>query len=82
MGTCSDDLSGKYRIPLFDGVGFSNWKFRIEIFLEEEDLISCIQKEIGDYEELIISATDSEAVKKRKETERNNILKSQKKCKS
>jgi hypothetical protein len=29
----------KYTIPLFDGTNFSNWKYRMEVQLEEHDLL-------------------------------------------
>lgn len=28
-----------YRILLFDGTNFQNWKYRIEVLLQENDLI-------------------------------------------
>ncbi|KAK9659702.1 hypothetical protein QE152_g41605, partial [Popillia japonica] len=34
----------KYKIPLFNGNNFSNWKFRIEVFLEEKDLKECLEE--------------------------------------
>lgn len=34
----------KYRIPLFDGNNFSNWKFRMEVLLKEKDLLEFTQK--------------------------------------
>jgi len=34
----------KYKIPLFDGTNYSNWKFRMQVLLEEHDLIDLINK--------------------------------------
>ncbi|KYN02144.1 Copia protein [Cyphomyrmex costatus] len=32
----------KYKIPLFDGTNYSNWKFRMQVLLEKHDLIDYI----------------------------------------
>lgn len=76
------DMEDKYRVPLFDGSGFSNWKFRMEVYLEEEDLLQCTRNEIEDYEELIIVDTDSQEIKKQKEQRMRSFLRSWRKCKS
>ena len=34
----------KYRIPLFDGSNFGNWKFRIETLLTELELLELTEK--------------------------------------
>lgn len=34
----------KYKIPLFDGTNYSNWKFRMQVLLEEHDLIDFVNK--------------------------------------
>jgi len=34
----------KYKIPLFDGMNYSNWKFRMQVLLEEHDLIYFVNK--------------------------------------
>lgn len=40
----------KYKIPLFDGNNYGNWKFRMETFLEAKDLLQCIKMEQDDLE--------------------------------
>ena len=37
------DETEKYRIPLFDGINFDNWKFRIETLLNEMDLLEFLE---------------------------------------
>jgi len=34
----------KHKIPLFDGTNYSNWKFRMQILLEEHGLIDFVNK--------------------------------------
>lgn len=36
----------KYKIPLFDGNNFTNWKFRMEVLLDELELLEHVQKSI------------------------------------
>jgi len=36
----------KYKISLFDGTNYSNWKFRMQVLLEEHDLIDFINKSL------------------------------------
>lgn len=35
-------LEGRVKIPLFDGSNFNNWKFRVEILLEELEFMDLI----------------------------------------
>lgn len=37
----------KYKVPLFDGSNYSNWKFRMQILLEEHDLVDLVDKELN-----------------------------------
>lgn len=47
----------KYKIPLFDGSNFNNWKFRMETLLDELDLSDLIRRP---YTEIVtFEATDS-----------------------
>ncbi|KYM93681.1 Copia protein [Cyphomyrmex costatus] len=47
----------KYKVPLFDGTNFDNWKFRIETLLTEFDLIQYIEKSYKDMVEILDSDT-------------------------
>ncbi|KYN30129.1 Copia protein [Trachymyrmex cornetzi] len=57
----------KYKIPLFDGTNYSNWKFRMQALLEEHDLIDFVNKPldmlIGD---LPAETADAHAITLRK----------------
>lgn len=34
----------KYKIPLFDGSNYENWKFRMECLLDEKDLLGLVNE--------------------------------------
>jgi hypothetical protein len=38
----------KYRIPLFDGKNYDDWKFRMEIFLDKKDVLVNVQESLGE----------------------------------
>jgi len=35
----------KYKVPLFNGKNFSNWKFRMEVLLEERELLDFVTEQ-------------------------------------
>lgn len=39
------------RIPRFDGTNFSNWKFRIETYLDEKDLLKYVEQDLSSISE-------------------------------
>lgn len=41
----------KYKVPLFNGKNFSNWKFRMEILLEEQELLDFVTEEPTTYKD-------------------------------
>ena len=54
----------RYKIPLFDGMNFSNWKFRMETLLDEWDLLSVVEHE---YTSMVtFEETDTAAVRTEK----------------
>jgi len=70
----------KYRVPLFDGTNFSNWKFRIETLLTELDLIQYIEKS---YKEMVnVSDGDTAQQRVEKETMLADHKKKDRKCRS
>lgn len=69
----------KYRIPLFDGSNFDNWKFRLQILLEENEVADSLEGMPGSYEVL---QTDKPAVKAEKERNIQIFMKKDRKCKS
>lgn len=70
----------KYRIPLFDGTNFSNWKFRIETLLNEMDLSSYVEEPY--FEKVQIFETDNDAQRAEKEKQLATHSKRDRKCKS
>jgi len=70
----------KYRIPLFNGTNFSNWKFRMETLLTEMDLVSCITQKYTEMVEILI--TDTTEQRTMKESKIRKKQKKDRKCKS
>lgn len=70
----------KYRIPLFNGTNFSNWKFRIETLLTEIDLLSYITKPYTQMVELCHEDTPEQRVTKQSQSKENQ--KKDQKCKA
>lgn len=57
----ADEVELKYRIPLFDGTNFGNWKFRMETLLLELDLLNLAKEP---YVEMVKFEEADEAVTK------------------
>jgi transposase InsO family protein len=73
----------KYRIPLFDGKNYDDWKFRMEVFLDEKDVLIHVQetlREVMRPHEIL--DTDTPAVKRTKEEKLKQLERENKKCKS
>lgn len=68
----------KYKIPLFDGSNFGNWKFRMETLLNELDLLDFVR--LPYYSMIELLESDSAAVKAQKEMELKNLEKRDRKC--
>ncbi|KAF2889053.1 hypothetical protein ILUMI_17120 [Ignelater luminosus] len=71
----------KYRIPLFDGTNFSNWKFRMEVLLEEMDLAQFLE---GPYTDMVKfdEKKKGETAEEKTEREKKLVQLEKKKCKS
>jgi transposase InsO family protein len=72
----------KTRINLFDGTNFNNWKFRMEVLLDQHELLECLQKEIADEEFAVVNAADTAEQKAVKEKKLEERSKKNRKCKS
>lgn len=70
----------KYRIPLFDGTNFSNWKFRMETLLEELELLQFVQENYLTRVEFVDGETDTQRAAKEKQLA--ELAKQDRKCKS
>lgn len=70
------------RVPLFDGSNFASWKFRIQVVLEEHELLECIENEVEDVEELKVKQEDTDAVRQAKQKLAEKRQKKDRRCKS
>ena len=55
-----------HRVQLFDGTNYPTWKYRMEVVLEEYDLLEFITTEVGEREELVVRAEDTPEMKAQK----------------
>lgn len=70
----------KYRVPLFDGNNFGNWKFRMQGLLDELDLLDLIA---GEYTEKVkFQSSDGEKERAEKDKLLKILAKRDKKCRS
>ena len=57
----------KYRIPLFDGTNFGNWKFRIKTLLTELELLELTENPYIERVEFLATDRSEEKLQKEKE---------------
>ncbi|KMQ83135.1 copia protein [Lasius niger] len=70
----------RFKVPLFDGTNFDNWKFRMETLLEEHELLEYVKEA---YTSMItIEEADSAEVRAGKEEQLKHFRRSDRKCKS
>jgi hypothetical protein len=41
----AEDNEERFKVPLFDGNNYENWKFRMECFQDENDLLTLVKSE-------------------------------------
>lgn len=70
----------RYRVHLFDGSNFNNWKFRMETLLNEMELLKFIEKPVTHMVEFLDGESLDE--RKKKETLFNVLDKCDRKCRS
>lgn len=70
------------RVPQFDGTNYPSWKFRMQVVLEEHELVECIQSELEEVEKYIVKQEDTNAVKEAKGRAAENRRKKDRRCKS
>lgn len=77
-----DEDKDKYKAAIFDGTNFSNWKFRLEVVLEEHELLEFLENSVEDIVELRADNADTAAEAEEKKKKRDAELKKERKCKS
>ena len=70
---------GKLLIAQFDGTNFNNWTFRMEILLDEKELLQFVKKDVKSMVEF--KSTDTQSEKKAKEETLMELMKRDKMCK-
>jgi hypothetical protein len=41
----AEDNEERFKVPLFDGNNYENWKFRMECFFDEKGLLTLVKSE-------------------------------------
>ncbi|KAG8235932.1 hypothetical protein J437_LFUL015997 [Ladona fulva] len=72
----------RYRLPLFDGKNYNDWKFRMEIYLDEKEVLEYIENPLSSLLHRHEECEDNATTKKRKEEAILKIKRDNKKCKS
>lgn len=74
-------LEEKFHVPLFDGGNYDNWRFRLEVLLDEKGLLSFVEQDV--HTRLLEAPTTSEEEKDKKSREEANakLLQRDKYCK-
>lgn len=70
------------KIWLFDGTYFGNWKFRIEVLMEDKGLLDCLEKSIEDEDYARELPEDTAAVKAEKNKKLELRISRDRKCKN
>lgn len=77
-----DDEAKTLRIRPFDGTGFNNWCFRMRAYLQQLDVLHCVEKEPEDEDFWHIPDTAGEDEKKNKKVQQAARIKQDNKCRS
>lgn len=72
----------RFFVPLLDGTNFNAWKYRMLVFLEEHELLECIEKEVEEMVELVVKDEDTAQEKAQKQVKIDRRRKMDRKCKS
>lgn len=71
----------RFRVPLFDGQNYDDWKFRMQVFLRKEDVLELAEKGIASLQEpLLDHEDDTDRVRRRKEEAREEVRRKDLKC--
>lgn len=70
----------RFKVPLFDGTNFDNWKFRMETLLEEYELLEYTKSACTTM--IVIAGADNAEVRRTKEGQLQQLKRNDRKCKS
>lgn len=73
---------GEEKLWLFDGTNFGNWKFRIEVLMEDKNLLDCLENAIEDEEYAEDLPEDTAAVRAEKKKKLDERMARDRKCKN
>lgn len=73
---------GEEKLWLFDGTNFGNWKFRVEVLMEDKGLLDCLEKAIDEEEYARELQTDTVEVKAEKKRKLEERMARDRKCKN
>lgn len=77
-----DDETRSLRIKPFDGTGFNNWCFRMKAYLQQLEVLRCVEVAADEEDFWVIPASDSAEVKAAKEVKRAARIRQDNKCQS
>lgn len=77
-----DEEARSLRIKPFDGTGFNNWCFRMKAYLQQLEVLRCVEVAVEDEDFWIIPGTDAADVKAVKEAKQRTRIKQDNKCRS
>lgn len=75
-------MEGYQKPYLFDGTNYNNWCFRMEVILEEKQLLDCISQSADEMPEFVINSSDDATVKDQKQTRYDARKIKESRCKS
>lgn len=67
-------IQHRAEIPLFDGTNFNNWKFRVEIALEERGLLKYVENSLEDLLDGVTVEANQEKMKKEERQCKNFVV--------
>ena len=73
-----DAVFERHAVQRFNGSNFQNWKFRLETYLDQQDLLCFIKQPVKSMVEF--SENDSSAQRQRKKEELSKLVRRDKKC--
>lgn len=73
----------KFRIPLFDGNNYDDWKFRMEVFLDEKEVLEHLRRPLMEWQtSYTVVDGDNKELKESKEKALLELQRADKRCKN